>query len=120
MDNIVDTLNSLSSSLAVTEQYRRASLFKLVCSNAGFTERRIGEICRWIQQHPTGCIFKSWANVLNYVRDDEVGAWYEVAQFLAEGGEVVARPYELSAAESLCVSSMRARFENLYLSSPSL
>lgn len=117
MNNIVDTLNSLSISLPVTEQYKRASLFKIACNNAGFSDTRFREICQWIQSHPTGCIFKSWANVLNYVRDDEVGAWYEVAQFLSEGGEVIAKPYELSAAESICVSSLKHRFENLYLNS---
>lgn len=116
--DIQDTLSSLHVSISMEEQYRRASLFKIACRNAGFSEKRVESICQWINDNPSGVgsIFKSWSNVLDELIDDdtEMEMWYDVALFLTEGGDIEAKPYELSLANSVCNHGIRECLERMY------
>lgn len=104
-NNIASILNDLHTNLPMEEQFRRSTLFKCVLSQAGFTQSRIREISKWIRQNPSGVksIFRSWVNIFErgFIEDGEVNAWYEVASFLAYGGEVKASPYELAMADQM-------------------
>lgn len=101
--DITSTLRDLHNTLPMEEQFRRSTLFRCSLSENGFSHSRIEEICDWIKDNPSGVksIFRSWVNIFErgFIRDDEVDSWYGVAKFLAYGGEVQAKPYELALAE---------------------
>ena len=120
MDNIISILNNVHNDVPMEEQFRRASLFGCALAEAGFSPVRIRELRKWISDNPSGIgsIFMSWANVYlrGPLKDEEVENWYRVAQFLAEGGEVHASPYELALADQVKNRFLAQKLNAIYQS----
>lgn len=120
MISICNDLRKVPNNVSVVEQFRRAAFFDLACANAGFSQGRVASIKAWIRSNPNidKAIFVAWIQVMEGggISPDEEGMWLEVANFLAYGGEVEGRPYELS----LCEANMIRFYKNHLVSNYSV
>jgi hypothetical protein len=88
INSIKDSLSTLHAEVSTPEQMRRASFFRISCINAGFSRKRLEEICNWISLSGERSLFKNWADLSKYISEDEEDSWLRVAIFLLTGEEV--------------------------------